>query len=233
MAPPLMLQTWTMATPVITGIAARGGSPVPAEGDAPLSILDRAGYTATLATNSEFEILRYLRPGDVVSATTTFESISEEKSTRMGPGSIRHLGDRVHGPGRRGRRPSTLPHLEVPCVGGHRRERAARSHRDPRHAVLLGRRQGAPAPDPALCRLSACCAIHPVPCVPSATRWPGTRSRPPGAASVYSFVMPQHPQFPFMEYPYVVALVELEEGTRLVTNIVGAAPETSHRMPVG
>lgn len=85
-APPLMLQTWTMATPVITGIAERGGSPVPAEGDSPLSILDRAGYTATLATNSEFEIVRYLRPGDVVSATTTFESISEEKQTRMGPG---------------------------------------------------------------------------------------------------------------------------------------------------
>ncbi len=85
-APPFMLQTWTMATPVITGIAERGGSPVPAEGDAPLSILDRAGYTATLATNSEFEIVRYLRPGDVVSATTTFESISEEKTTRMGPG---------------------------------------------------------------------------------------------------------------------------------------------------
>ncbi len=85
-APPLMLQTWTMATPVITGIADRGGSPVLAEGDAPLTILDRAGYTATLATNSEFEILRYLRPGDVVSAATTFESISEEKATRMGPG---------------------------------------------------------------------------------------------------------------------------------------------------
>src|SRR5512143_4234424 len=27
-APPLMLQTWTMPTPKITGIAARGGSPV-------------------------------------------------------------------------------------------------------------------------------------------------------------------------------------------------------------
>jgi len=85
-APPLMLQTWTMATPVITGIAERGGSPVAGEDDAPLSILDRAGYTATLATNSEFEIVRYLRPGDVISASTTFESISEEKTTRMGPG---------------------------------------------------------------------------------------------------------------------------------------------------
>ena len=85
-APPLMLQTWTMATPKITGIAARGGSPVESDGEAPLLLLDRAGYTATLATNSEFDIVRYLRPGDVVSATTVFESISEEKATRMGPG---------------------------------------------------------------------------------------------------------------------------------------------------
>lgn len=85
-APPLMLQTWTMATPQITGIAERGGSPVETEGESPLSVLDRAGYTATLATNSEFEFVRYLRPGDVVSASTVFESISEEKSTRMGRG---------------------------------------------------------------------------------------------------------------------------------------------------
>ena len=85
-APPLMLQTWTMATPKITGIAARGGSPVESDAEAPLLMLDRAGYTATLATNSEFNIVRYLRPGDVVSATTVFESISGEKETRMGPG---------------------------------------------------------------------------------------------------------------------------------------------------
>ena len=85
-APPLMLQTWTMATPVITGIAERGGSPTPVPGESPFSVLDRAGYTATLATNSEFEIVRYLRPGDVVSAETVFESISEEKMTRMGRG---------------------------------------------------------------------------------------------------------------------------------------------------
>src|SRR6476659_6045843 len=30
-APPLMLQTWTMATPKITGMAERGGSPVESE----------------------------------------------------------------------------------------------------------------------------------------------------------------------------------------------------------
>lgn len=85
-APPLMLQTWTMATPMITGIAERGGSPTDAEREAPLTLLDRVGYTAALATNSEFEIDRYLRPGDMVSAATVFETISEEKETRMGRG---------------------------------------------------------------------------------------------------------------------------------------------------
>jgi len=85
-APPLMLQTWTMATPKITGIAARGGSPVESDGPSPLAVLDEAGYVGTLATNSEFEIVRYLRLGDRVTAESTFESISEEKRTRLGPG---------------------------------------------------------------------------------------------------------------------------------------------------
>jgi hypothetical protein len=85
-APPLMLQTWTMATPVITGIAERGGSPVASEGSGPLGVLDEAGFTGTLASNSEFEFERYLRVGDMVSASSVIESISEEKQTRLGPG---------------------------------------------------------------------------------------------------------------------------------------------------
>ena len=85
-APPLMLQTWTMPTPELIGIAERGGSPVAVEGDTALSILDRAGYVATLATNTEFEIVRYLHLGEVVSSSTVFESISAEKETRMGRG---------------------------------------------------------------------------------------------------------------------------------------------------
>lgn len=84
-APPLMLQTWTMPTPKITGIAERGGSPV--EGGAnPLTPLDEAGFIATLATNSEFEIVRYLRLGEIVTSTMTIESISDKKQTRLGPG---------------------------------------------------------------------------------------------------------------------------------------------------
>src|SRR5262247_1339232 len=42
-APPLMLQSWTMPTPKITGIAERGGSPVESTVNL-LAGLDRAGF---------------------------------------------------------------------------------------------------------------------------------------------------------------------------------------------
>ena len=85
-APPLMLQTWTMATPKIAGIAERGGAPVESDGNTPLAVFDDAGFVGTLASNSEFEIIRYLHLGEVISATTVIESISEQKQTRLGPG---------------------------------------------------------------------------------------------------------------------------------------------------
>ena len=85
-APPLMLQTWTMATPRITGIAERGGSPVESDGNSVLAMLDEAGFLGTLASNSEFEIERYLHLGEIVSSRTVIESISDEKLTRLGPG---------------------------------------------------------------------------------------------------------------------------------------------------
>jgi acyl dehydratase len=84
-APPLMLQTWTMPTPKISGIAARGGAPTEFTSN-PLTHLDEAGFIATLATNSEFEIVRYLRLGETITSTMTIESVSDRKNTRLGPG---------------------------------------------------------------------------------------------------------------------------------------------------
>ncbi|HVN49837.1 MAG TPA: MaoC family dehydratase N-terminal domain-containing protein [Acidimicrobiales bacterium] len=85
-APPLMLQTWTMATPLLVGIGERGGSPVEGGRAEVLRLLDEAGFVATLASNTEFEIVRYLRPGDVVSSETVLEAVSPKKQTRLGPG---------------------------------------------------------------------------------------------------------------------------------------------------
>jgi len=85
-APPAMLQTWTMARPRIEGIAERGGAPMEMTRDNAIVALDVAGYVGTLATNSELEFLRYLRPGDRLHATTELESISNRKRTSLGVG---------------------------------------------------------------------------------------------------------------------------------------------------
>ena len=46
-----------------------------------------------------------------------------------------------------------------------------------------------------------------------------------GAGRVYSYVVVHHPQVPAFDYPLPIAVVELEEGTRLVADLVGVAPD--------
>jgi uncharacterized OB-fold protein len=47
-----------------------------------------------------------------------------------------------------------------------------------------------------------------------------------GRGTVYSFVMPRHPPWPWFEgQTYIVALIELEEGTRIVSNLRDVDPE--------
>jgi uncharacterized OB-fold protein len=41
-----------------------------------------------------------------------------------------------------------------------------------------------------------------------------------GRGVLYSYAIPHHPQAPGFDYPVIVALVELEEGARLVSNLV-------------
>jgi hypothetical protein len=84
-SPPVMLQSWTMPPPKISGILERGGVPVEI-GENPMAFLDEAGFKGTVATNSEFEIERYPRLGDVLTSTTVIESVSDEKKTALGPG---------------------------------------------------------------------------------------------------------------------------------------------------
>src|SRR6478672_6021123 len=84
-SPPVMLQTWTMPAPKIEGIAERGGVPIEM-GRNPAAFIEEAGFTGIVATNSEFEIERYPRLGDVISVTQVFEDISDEKKTSLGTG---------------------------------------------------------------------------------------------------------------------------------------------------
>ena len=57
----------------------------------------------------------------------------------------------------------------------------------------------------------------------------GHRRAPSGRGTVYSFVVNHYPQVPAFDYPLVVALVELEEGTRLVANVPASPRDDRHR----
>jgi uncharacterized OB-fold protein len=45
-----------------------------------------------------------------------------------------------------------------------------------------------------------------------------------GRGTVYSFTVLHHPQFPGFEYPLIIILVDLEEGTRVTSQLVDCEP---------
>jgi len=46
-----------------------------------------------------------------------------------------------------------------------------------------------------------------------------------GRGSLYSYALLHHPRHPAFEYPVIAALVDLDEGVRLVSNLVDVAPD--------
>lgn len=45
-----------------------------------------------------------------------------------------------------------------------------------------------------------------------------------GTGELYSYTVLHHPRHPAFDYPLVIGLAELDEGTRLVANVVGVDP---------
>ena len=46
-----------------------------------------------------------------------------------------------------------------------------------------------------------------------------------GRGTLHSFTVMHHPQFPGFEYPLIAALVDLEEGERMISNLVDCDPK--------
>ncbi len=72
-------------------------------------------------------------------------------------------------------------------------------------------------------KCSGCVALRfpPEPMCPhcQSLEWDTIESK--GAGTVYSWVAMHHPPIPAFEYPNLIALIELEEGVRVVSNIIG------------
>ncbi|MEV0970258.1 FAS1-like dehydratase domain-containing protein [Microtetraspora glauca] len=79
-APPAMIQVWTMA-----GLVERGERPrIPL--DDMLEAIDEHGYTGVVATDCEHTYQRYLRPGEELTSATRMSDLAGPKRTALGEG---------------------------------------------------------------------------------------------------------------------------------------------------
>ena len=232
-APPTMLQAWTMP----------GLAPLPPSGTSNhplrrvLDLLDGAGYTSVVATNCRQEYRRYLKLGDVIKVTTRIESVSEEKQTALGAG--RFVDELMTYRDERGEevarmrfrilkfKPRAVATADAPKPvapappRGSRRPRPARSHDN---AFFW---EGALRRELLIQRCTGCGKLRhpPGPMCPHCHSLAWDAQRASGRGHVFSFVVAHHPPVPPFEYPNAIVLVELEEGTRLVSNLVGVGPD--------
>ena len=67
--------------------------------------------------------------------------------------------------------------------------------------------------------------LPPGPCCPQCWSRRLAPQKVSGRGRVFSFAVYRRTYHPAMPAPYVVALIELDEGPRLISNIVGCTPE--------
>lgn len=238
-APPAMIQVWTM-------MGLGGVRP----DDDPLGkiveLFDAAGYVGVVATNCEQTYHRYLRPGEQVAISAELTDVVGPKQTALGEGYFINqkitwtVGDEEvaemmwrimkFAPADR---QSSQGQAEVPeDLDPDKMMRPAAS-RDTRffwdgvaaHELRIQRRPDGTLQHP------------PVPAV-----WNDYRSEPEagkdwvvaaGTGTVFSYVVHHAPKVPGRSCPFIIALVELDEGVRMLGELRGVeADQVEIGMPV-
>jgi uncharacterized OB-fold protein/acyl dehydratase len=215
-----------VAPPALLALWAQAGQP-----DGPparvLSLLEEAGFASAVAVNCELDIVRYVHTGEVLQRAQALSAVSEERESTLGVGhfvttrdrytttSGDHVGDVVvrlfaftPGTGRLAPAGPDPDPAQRPRPGINRDNQffwdGARQHElRIQSCSSCGERYFPPTP-----RCWRCGSFDMGHVVAS------------GRARLYSWAAPHHPQAAGFRYPVVVGLVELEEGTRLVTEIV-------------
>lgn len=233
-APPAMAQVWTM-----------GGLHGARTMDDPLGlmmgILDEAGFTSIVATNCDSTYHRYLELGEHVSITTTLEDVVGPKKTGLGIGWFITTRNRWYITNESGTdelvsemlfrvlkfAPPTAPE---PAEGV-----------DPAQAIRpmvsldteffwAGTKVG----ELRIQKVADGTLRHPpIPAIWKDKSEPTDYVVSSGRGTVFSFVVHHAPKVPGRATPFVVALVELEEGVRMLGELRGVAPAAvSVGMPV-
>ncbi|ASU85240.1 hypothetical protein CDO52_22785 [Nocardiopsis gilva YIM 90087] len=274
-APPAMLQVWTMRgylAPVEHDREDHAERPESAVDDL-LAYFATGGYAGVVATNCEQSYDRYLRPGERLRTTTRFGDLTGPKRTALGTGYFLTWHTTWYsGNERVGRMLFRVLKFQPPTREA-AKERAAAT--DPPAASDSAASSGsatvsasasasasstesaapAPAAEPGsyplrpvrnadthffwngalvgelrIQRCADCGRLRhpPGPMCPSCHSTTRDHVVAAGTGKVFSHVVHHHPNVPGRTSPYVVAVVELPEGVRMVGNILGIAPERVH-----
>ena len=232
-APPAMLQVWCMEGPVANNYPPGSTTENPYEA---LKLLEAQGMASVVAVNSELTFGRDVREGERLYYTTRLDSISPEKTTALGTGYFVTLvmaffSEQPQGDEEVGQllfrvfkfRPANpvKPAADKPA--------APVAAKRPLPGISDDTRffwDGARAGKLLIQRCKACGLLpHPPgPVGPGCHSFEWDTVEASGRGTVYSFVVMHYPEVPPFDHPNPIVLVELEEGTRLLSQIVGLQP---------
>ena len=226
-APPAMLQVWTMSGLHLGAQPQRNIEDSPSAGV--YQLLDEAGFTGVVATNATYKYDRAIKPGDLISGTQKLLDVSEEKATAIGTGHF-----------------VTTETIYADASGQQVGSMEFRILKFRPNTGKKGKQsKKPPRPKPSsnsstdwfwdACnnnelRIQSCSKCenlqHPpaVRCLACGSASLGSIVAS-GKGKIHSWAVAHYPQAPAFDYPLIVGLVELEEGVRLVSNITGVQPE--------
>ena len=237
-APPAMLQVWCMEGPVQNNYPPGSTTENPYE---VLKLIESHGFSSTVAVNSELSFDRDVVEGEDLYYTTRLDSISEQKTTGLGTGYfVTLIMDYFSIKAKNGDdekvgqlmfrvfkfRPAQV-HTPAPAAGG--TEAAIPKIKRPAPGVSDDNRffwEGVKQGKLLIQRCKSCGDLHhpPGPVCPKCQSFDWDTIESSGKGTVYSFVVMHYPEVPPFEYPNPVGLIELEEGVRLISQLIGVKP---------
>lgn len=236
LAPAAMLQVWCMEGPVANHYPPGSTDENPYEA---LKLLEAQGFASVVAVNSELSFERALREGERLYYTTRLDAVGDEKTTALGTGFFVTLvmsyfselagGDEPVGqllfrvfkfrpahPVKPAEAKSDAA-AALPKI-----KRSAPGISDDTRFFWDGAREGKLL----IQRCKSCGALRhpPGPVCPSCHSFEWDTLQASGRGTVYSFVVMHYPEVPPFDHPNPIGLIELEEGTRLIAQLVGVKP---------
>jgi uncharacterized OB-fold protein/acyl dehydratase len=214
-APPAMIQVWTM-------FGLNGARPDDDPMGPIMKLFDDAGFIGVVATNCEQTYHRYLQPGEQVSITSEMGDVVGPKQTALGEGwfinqhIVWRVGDEdVAEMNWRILKFKPAASAAENTVPGDLDPDAMMRPSSSRDTAFFW--EGVNAHELRIQRLADGSVQHPpVPALGQDPAAPIDYVVSSGKGSVFSFVVHHAPKVPGRTLPFVIALVELEEGVRML-----------------